>query len=884
LTPIERAPDAGHMNHTSDVVRMTRSRTAEIFTQLQQRVFQETDRLFAVLMAAQWIFGVAIAYWISPLTWAGAHSPTPPHIVAAIVVGGAISAFSIALAITRPGRPMTRYTIAIGQMLTSALLIHLTGGRIETHFHVFGSLAFLAFYRDWRVLVPATIVVVADHLIRGIIWPQSVYGVLTASQWRFLEHAGWIVFEDIVLVFSCLRGTRELWNIAERTAEFETSQARYRAVVEQTAEGIVLFDARTRAIVECNPAFLQLLGAEPHTIPGLAIDESMLTGELNLDEVIGRLLADGRPMMVERTLRRPHGPPIDVACSLNRTVYAGTQAICAVVRDITEGKRIEAALEKARDAAVESERLKSEFLANMSHEIRTPMNGVVGMSGLLLETDLNPQQRDFAQTIQASADSLLTIINDILDFSKVEAGKLQFEVLDFDVRHAIEGTNDLLAERAFAKGIELVSLVGHEVPAALRGDPGRLRQVLTNLVGNAVKFTDHGEVLVLAELESQSSIDALVRFEVTDSGIGIAEALQPLLFKAFTQADGSTTRKYGGTGLGLAISKRLVELMGGEIGVRSTPGAGSTFWFTARFLKQSAGTGSAVPHEAALDGRRILIVDDNRTNRMVLHHQLASWGIEDYGVAGGAEALIALRDAAMNGRPFELAILDRQMPSMDGLMLARAIKADPAIADVRLIMMTSLGDNNADGEELAAAGVIVCLTKPVKQAQVRACLSRSLTQPIDSPIAPRRMGPSAPVPTGTRGRVLIAEDNIINQKVAVLQLRRLGYSADAVANGAEAVEALERIPYDVVLMDCQMPEVDGYEATRRIRLQQHAARRVPIIAMTANALLGDRQKCLDAGMDDYITKPIKVSELRAALARWDPRHAPDAIPDLIANH
>jgi len=870
------------MNHTSDVLRITRSRTAEIFTQLQQRVFQETDRLFAVLMAVQWIFGVGIAYWISPLTWAGTSSGVHPHILAAIFLGGAISAFPIALAITRPGQPMTRYAIAIGQMLTSALLIHLSGGRIETHFHIFGSLAFLAFYRDWRVLVPATVVVAGDHLIRGIFWPQSVYGVLAASQWRFLEHAGWVVFEDIVLVFSCLRGTRELWSIAERTAEFETSEARYRAVVEQTAEGIVVFDARTRRIVECNPAFLQLLGAQHDTVDGLTVDESMLPGAQKLDDVIERLLADGRPTTVERTLRRPHGSSIEVACSLNRTVYAGEQGICAVVRDITEGKRIEAALEKARDAALQSARLKSEFLANMSHEIRTPMNGVVGMSGLLLDTDLNPQQRDFAETIQSSADSLLMIINDILDFSKVEAGKLHFEVLDFDLRHAIEGTNDLLAERAFAKGVELVSLIDRPVPAALRGDPGRLRQVLTNLVGNAVKFTDQGEVVVHAALDSESPADAVVRFEVKDTGIGIPEAVQPLLFEAFTQADGSTTRKYGGTGLGLAISKRLVELMGGEIGVRSVPGEGSTFWFTARFLKPPDSVHAEDLPEAALDGRRVLVVDDNETNRMVLHHQLASYGIQDHAVAGGAEALSALRDAAVNSRPFELAILDRQMPGMDGLQLARAINRDPSIADVRLIMMTSLGCIG-DDDEIAAAGIIVCLTKPVKQAQVRECLSRAFAQPIGSPMAPRRGGSSTPGQPGGRGRVLIAEDNIVNQKVALLQLRRLGYSADAVANGAEAVEALSRIPYDLVLMDCQMPEVDGYEATRLIREEGHIARRIPIIAMTANALPGDRLKCLEAGMDDYITKPIKVSELHAVLVRWDPHHTQDDVPDPIGS-
>ncbi|PYR44702.1 MAG: hypothetical protein DMF89_27150 [Acidobacteria bacterium] len=367
------------MNHTSDILRRTQSRTEEIFAGLQQHVFAQTDRLFAVLMAAQWVFGVGVAYWVSPRTWAGTGSQVHVHVWAAIFLGGAISAFPIALALMWPGRPITRYTIAIGQMLTSALLIHLTGGRIETHFHVFGSLAFLAFYRDWKVLVPATLVVAADHGLRGLFWPQSVYGVLVASQWRFLEHSGWVVFEDIVLVCSCLRGTRELWRIAERTAEFETSEERYRAVVERTAEGIFVFGREKRSILECNPAFLTLTGASTDRGGELRVDESMLMpGAGSLDDALDTLIADGRPIELDCQLRRLDGSSVEVACSLSPTVYAGNQAVCGVIRDITERKRIDAELARARDAALESARLKSEFLANMSHEIRTPMNGVVG--------------------------------------------------------------------------------------------------------------------------------------------------------------------------------------------------------------------------------------------------------------------------------------------------------------------------------------------------------------------------------------------------------------------------------------------------------------------------------------------------------------------------
>ncbi|HSH60737.1 MAG TPA: response regulator [Acidimicrobiales bacterium] len=659
------------------------------------------------------------------------------------------------------------------------------------------------------------------------------------------------------------------------SAALRQREERSRLILESSGEGIYGIDLGGRCTF-VNPAAAQALGYAAEELLGQNMHQLVHHSRADgspypvMECPIYQTFREGRSCRVDsEVLWRRDGTCFPAEYSSHGIVDGGVvQGAVVTFSDITERKQIEEELAAAHDQALDASRLKSEFLANMSHEIRTPMNGVMGMTDLLLDTQLDPEQRGYAEAVRTSADALLTVINDILDFSKIEAGKLDLEVVDLDLREAVEGVAELLACRAHDKGLELATLVEADLPRAIKGDPVRVRQVLLNLVGNAVKFTEKGEVVVRVRLLEHRGEGVVVRFDVSDTGIGIPPDRKASLFDSFTQADSSTTRRYGGTGLGLAICKQLTELMGGEIGVESEAGKGSTFWFTARLGKGSEEAVGQAWEPVALEGLRVLVVDDNATNRTILEQTLKNWKMQPTLAESGPEGLGRLRRAAEEGEPYPLAILDYQMPDMDGVELARSIRADPVVADTRLVLLTSAASRGERDLGLQA-GVDGVLPKPARQSTLYDTLALVLGKrgfPRSAGVVIGYLAESRP---RSRGHVLLAEDNPVNQKVALVMLEKIGHQVDVVANGKEAVAAVSRRPYGVVLMDCQMPEMDGYEATRQIR-QMSGGGRIPIIALTAGAMKQDQESALSAGMDDYLSKPVKLAELAEVIERWIP--------------
>jgi two-component system sensor histidine kinase/response regulator len=682
---------------------------------------------------------------------------------------------------------------------------------------------------------------------------------------------------------------RDISERMEQQRRIEAALTRMRALVESLQFAIVVLD-EDRRVVTANQTFCDLFGqgAEPAAMQGrdsaeisdaymnfFEDGEAFCSGALRAMEARVPAVPEEFTAVDRRVIERQYVPAMD---------HGVFQGHLWIYRDVSSHKDAEAQLKGARDAALDSARFKSQFLANMSHEIRTPMNAIVGMTDLLLDTPLNEEQKDFATTVKQASDSLLSLINQILDFSKIEAGKLSLEREDFDLRELIEGVAGMFAARAQAKGIELSVDLAPEVTTLLRGDSGRLGQVLVNLLGNAIKFTEKGDVLLVVSGQDTGRDSVALRIEVRDSGIGIApEALQHL-FKPFVQADGSITRRFGGTGLGLAISKELVELMGGQIGVDSSTVAprGTRFWVTLCLDRQAEFTraSAAQPGVATLSKLKVLIVDDNSTNCLIVSHQLNAWKVAHGAADSALAAKEVLRQAARDGAPFNLVLLDMQMPDQDGLSLGKDIAQDPQIPTPRMILMSSLGHSPAR-ELLAESAIQACLNKPVKQSSLLRCLQGTAqpeslyagAQPLKAMASPRREADRREM------RVLAAEDNSVNQRVVRSQMQKLGVVVGVVNNGQEALEALESRRYALVLMDCQMPVMDGLAATRELRRREAASggkERMPVVAMTANALDGDERLCLEAGMDDYLPKPVKLDSLEKVLDRWIPSARPAA--------
>ncbi|MBI1312697.1 PAS domain-containing protein [bacterium] len=987
------------------------ARRNQIFDRDLDRIRRGTDRLMARLMIFQWAAAMVAAFVISPLSWRGADSYTHIHVFAAVVLGGLLTAAPVCLVFFAPGRATTRHVNAVSQVLFSAMFIHLTGGRIETHFHVFGSLAILALYRDWKVLLTATAVVGLDHLLRGVYWPQSVYGVLSSTPWRSLEHVFWVTFEDAFLIYGCVRSIHEMQLVARRQQELEDAH-------EERRKAMRRLELQSRALDQCaivaetdaqgrityvNDRFCdisgfsrdellghdhRLLNSDYHSrsffdhmystiyqgnvwrgevknrrkdgsfywldtaiVPFLddsgnpegfftirtditerkeateelesvverldlatnagnigIWDHDLVTGRVTWCESMHRLYGTDPASfqgMYEEWEQRVHPDDLQPARECVQSALHGPNEFATEFRIITpdgEVRHIAASgtvkrdqfncavrmigvntdittLRDARERAEEASRAKSDFLASMSHELRTPLNGVLGMIELLVKTSLNERQKSLLAACRQSGQALLQLVNDILDLSKIEACKLELDIHPFELKPLVIDTFRMMSWHADQKGLRATCRIDPAAHLALMGDSGRLRQILINLISNAVKFTTEGSIDVRVTARQQRDNSVRIRVSVSDTGIGIPHEKQSRLFQSFFQVDSSTTRKYGGTGLGLAICSMLVDLMGGEIGVDSEEGVGSEFWceipmsISDRPCDQSPGQDPC--SEGALCGRRVLIVDRREAFRQHLEGLAWRWQMECTSASGVDEALDAIDATDAAGTPFDVVVASVHLTKGNNRDLFQWLSLRD---DLPVILTDTTGREPKD--EIVALGVDATVCKPVRESDLYHELVRLLGR--DSfPESTRVLSATADDSeadehmTGTQQktgpRVLLAEDNQINSRYMSEVLSSLGCSCDIAENGRRAVAAVRDRDYDLVLMDCQMPEMDGFDATRVIRQMEadHSlAGRLPIVALTANAIKGDREQCLNAGMDEYLTKPVMIDDVAKMIDRF----------------
>ncbi|MHB0912610.1 MAG: response regulator [Armatimonadota bacterium] len=730
---------------------------------------------------------------------------------------------------------------------------------------------------DWGVWVSG-LVPIKDPSGRHVL---AVLGMdIDAKNW----HRMCLMYKLVPLLFTLCVGVLliSLMTNLQRTrrwnARISASEARYRELFDRAQEVIFSCDADYN-ILSMNPAGEELLGYALSELKSMNLSELLADGSDGC--VLENMKARGC-RGCEIDLMSKNGLRMTLEIYAHQTFADGKLArVEGFAHDITHKKLIEQDLRNAIAIAEAASKAKSEFLANMSHEIRTPLNGVIGMSSLLLDTPLDERQQRYARTIVYSADLLLGLINDVLDFSKIEAGKMELESESFHLHDMVEGLLETFSQRASEKGVELINYIGGEVPVGVMGDQSRVRQVLINLIGNALKFTDRGEIVVRCDVQESGMTHAVLRFSVSDTGIGIPPEQTDRLFQSFSQGDASTTRKYGGTGLGLAISKRLVGMMGGEIGVESVPGEGSIFWFTVPFtLAPSVSVLSELPK--SVKGLRVLVVDDNSVNRIILAEQLADWEVESEVAVDGMEALRKLREAAAGGRAFDAALVDFQMPNMDGFELAGIVKADPEIAGVNLILLSSI-DRALVSSEMQALSFSACLTKPARQSVLLGALAgiTDASEETGIPDFCPEIGETSYTEANGNARcstpILVVEDNKVNRIVVCSILANAGYEYDVAHNGKEAVNAVSAKSYGLIVMDCQMPEMDGFQATACIRrAEAESGEHVPIVALTASATEEDRKQCLANGMDDYLSKPISPQQLCEMVEKWILQDSPHA--------